>query len=61
MYVSMTQKEREAVAAMQAAAQATARAAELAERAEFGQAITGSLTEAQKNLVYALNNAHDRN
>lgn len=60
MPVSMTQKEREAVAAMQTAAQALARAVELAERADYGDDIRRSLTEAQKNLVYALDTAHDR-
>lgn len=60
MYVSMTEKDREAVAAIQTAAQATARAVELAEQADYGDDIRHSLTEAQKNLVYALDTAQDR-
>lgn len=39
MSVSMNQSEREAVAAMQAAAQTLAKALELAERADYGTQI----------------------
>lgn len=61
MPVSMTQAEREAVEAMQAAAQALTKAAELAERADYGTQITQSLTEAQKEVRFALDTAHGRN
>lgn len=61
MSVSMSQVEREAVAAMQAAAQALTKALELAERADYGTQITQALSESQQSLRFALDTAHGRN
>jgi hypothetical protein len=59
--MTATQEEREAVAAIQAAAQALMRAVELAERAGYGSQIVGSLGDAQRDLRYALDTAAGRN
>lgn len=61
MPILMTQAEREAVEAMEAAAQALTKATELAERADYGTQIMQSLVEAQKELRFALDTAHGRN
>jgi hypothetical protein len=61
MPASIEQREREATAAMQTAAQALLRAIELAARAEYGDQITQSLTEAQRAVVFALGTTHGRN
>lgn len=60
MSVSMDHAEREAVAAMQAAAQSLAKALELAERADYGTQIMQALSESQKSVVFALDTAHGR-
>jgi predicted dinucleotide-binding enzyme len=54
-------KEIEALAAMQSAAQALTRAAELADRAGFGPLVLGPLADAQRQLRYALDTATGRN
>jgi predicted dinucleotide-binding enzyme len=59
--MTTTQEEREALAAMQKAAQALTRASELAERAGFGSLVLGPLADAQRNLRYALDTAAGRN
>lgn len=61
MSVSMSQVEREAVAAMQAAAQALTKALELAERADYGTQIMQALSESRQSLRFALDTAHGRN
>lgn len=61
MSVSMNHAEREAVAAMQAAARALTRAVELAERAEYGTQIMQVLADAQRDVRFALDTAHGRN
>lgn len=61
MSVPMNQTEREAVEAMQAAAQALTKARELADRADYGSQITQSLADAQQSLRFALDTAHGRN
>lgn len=61
MPVSMNQAEREAVEAMQAAAQALTKARELAERADYGTQITQALSDSQQSLLFALDTAHGRN
>lgn len=61
MDVSMTLAEREAVAAMQAAAQALTRAVELAERAEYGTQIMQALAEAKSQTNFAIETAHGQN
>lgn len=58
---SMTNEEREAIAAMQAAAQSLLRAEELADRVNYGQVIRESLADARKSVSYALDTAHGRN
>jgi hypothetical protein len=59
--MTTTQEERQAVAAIQAAAQALMRAVELAKRAGYGSQIVGSLGDAQRDLRYALDTAAGRN
>ncbi len=61
MSIAMTREEREATAAIQAAAQALLRAIELSERADYGTQIMQSLAEAQKGVVFALDTACGRN
>jgi hypothetical protein len=61
MSVSMNQAEKEAAAAMQAAAQALVRAIELSERAQYGDQIMQPLADAHRNVRFALDTAHGRN
>lgn len=59
--MSMTQDERDAVDAMQAARKSLMRAAELAEHAGFGSLVLGPLESARRDLQYALETASGRN
>jgi predicted dinucleotide-binding enzyme len=59
--MTTTREEREAVAAMQVAAQAITRASELAERAGFESLVLGPLADAQRHLRDALDTASGRN
>lgn len=61
MPIQMTMAEREVSEAIRTALQALARAMELSERAGYGSAITTSLCEAHKEVVYALDTAMGRN